>query len=165
VLINEKCKQFPPLTPSETATLKALFQRGASVTPEENGIRTQLFDRADSYNQCSSRENYALHFATYKRWSDEFTASKRAAHPRTTDDFDAKGLSAEVMAKKGKADYDAENYVAAMRWFQKAADLGNGTQLDLWQWASRSAGRYRSIALAENVCGARQFGCHVVGRH
>jgi len=60
-------------------------------------------------------------FAAYKNWSDEFTASKRAAHPQTTtDDFDAKGLSGEVMAKKGKEAYEAENYDAAMRWFQKA---------------------------------------------
>jgi hypothetical protein len=133
-LIDEKCKQFPPLTPSEMATLKALFQKGVSVTPEENGIRTQLFARADSYNQCSSRENYALQFAAYKRWSDESKASQRAAHPQTTDDFNAKGLSAEVMARKGKEAYDAENYDAAMRWFQKAADLGNADAMMGVSW-------------------------------
>ena len=133
-LVNEKCKQFPALTPSEMATLKALFQRGASVTSEEDGIRTQLLARADSYNQCSSGENYTLHFAAYKRWSDEFTASKRGTHPQTADDFDAKGLSAEVMAKKGKEDYDTENYVAAMRWFQKAADLGNADGMMGLSW-------------------------------
>jgi TPR repeat protein len=133
-LLNEKCKQFPPLTPSEMTTLKAFFQKGASVTPEEDGIRTQLFGRADSYNQCRSRENYALGFAAYKKWSDEFEASKRTARLQTADDFDAKGLSAEAMAKKGKEAYDAESYDAAMRWFRKAADVGNTEAMMGMSW-------------------------------
>ena len=133
-LLNEKCKQFAPLTPSEMTTLKALFQKGASVTPEEDGIRTQLFGRADSYNQCRSREKYALGFAAYKKWSDEFEASKRTARPQTADDFDAEGLSAEAMAKKGKEAYDAESYDAAMRWFRKAADLGNAEAMMGMSW-------------------------------
>jgi hypothetical protein len=133
-VLREKCKQFPPLAPSEISMLQVLLQKGASVTPEEDGIRTQLFGRFNSYNQCRSRENYALHFAAYKQWSDEFQASKRAAHPQTADDFDAKGLSAESMAKKGREAYDAENYDAAMRWFQKAADLGNADAMMGVSW-------------------------------
>jgi hypothetical protein len=133
-LLNEKCKEFPPLTPSEMTTLKALAEKAASVTPEEDGIITQLFSRAYSYNQCKSRENYALVFAAHKKWSDEFKASKRVARPPTADDFDAKGLSAEVMAKKGKEAYDAENYDVAIRWFRKAADLGNAEAMMGISW-------------------------------
>jgi TPR repeat protein len=134
-LINEKCKQFPPLTPSEMTTLKTLLQKRESVTPDENAIRTRLFGQADAYNQCASQENYALQSTAYKKRSDEFTASKRAAHPQTTtDDFDSKGLSAEVMTKKGKEAYDAENYDVAMRWFQKAADLGNADAMMGVSW-------------------------------
>jgi hypothetical protein len=134
VLLNEKCKQFPPLTPSEITTLKSLLEKGVSVTLEEDAIRTDLFGRLYSDNQCRSRENYALHFAASKKWTDEFEASKRAARPQTTYDFDAKGLSAEVMAKKGKEAYDAENYDAAMRWFQKAAELGNADAMMGISW-------------------------------
>jgi TPR repeat protein len=111
-----------------------LFQKGASVSPEEDRNRTQLFGRADSHKQCRSRENYVLGFAAYKKWSDEFEASKRAARPQTTYDFNAKGLPAEAMAKKGKEAYDAENYDAAMRWFQKAADLGNADAMMGISW-------------------------------
>jgi tetratricopeptide (TPR) repeat protein len=150
-LLNDKCKQFPPLTPSEMAMLKALVQketkapartldeilngtRGGGLTPNEDLMRGQLVGKADTYNQCRARENYALVFATSQKWSDEFEVSKRAARPQTTDDFDAKGLSAEAMAKKGKEAYEAENYDAAMRWFRKAADLGNADAMMGISW-------------------------------
>jgi tetratricopeptide (TPR) repeat protein len=133
-LLNEKCKEFPPLTPSEIATLKALAQKAANVTPDEDVIRTQLLGKDVAHDQCRGRENYALEFEAYKKWSDEFEASKRAARPETTNDFDAKGLSAEAMEKKGKEAYDAENYDAAMRWFRKAADLGNAEAMMGISW-------------------------------
>lgn len=133
-LLNEKCKEFPPLTPSEIATLKALAQKAANVTPDEEVIRMQLLDKAVPYNQCRGREVYALDFAAYKKWSDEFEASKRASRPQTTNDFDAKGLSAVAMEKRGKEAYDAENYDAAMRWFRKAADLGNAEAMMGISW-------------------------------
>jgi TPR repeat protein len=129
------------------ATLKALRAKsvvrtldeilngaGDGLTPDEQLIRGELFGKADSYNQCRGPENYALNFAAYKKWSDEFEASKRAARPQTTDDFDAKGLSAEAMAKKGKEAYEAENYDAAFRWFRKAADLGNADAMMGISW-------------------------------
>jgi TPR repeat protein len=133
-VLMKKCKQSPPLAPSEMSMLNALFQKGASATTEEDRIRTQLFGKADSYRQCISRESLGLHLAAIKNWSDEFRASKRAARPQTADDFDAKGLSAESMAKKGKEAYEAENYNVALRWFQRAADLGNADAMMGMTW-------------------------------
>ena len=133
-LLTEKCRQFPPATPEEISTLKALLQKGANVTPEEASTRIQLFGKVDAYNQCKGKEKYALQFSTYKNWSDELEASKRAALSQTTDDFDAKGLSPESMAKNGKDAYEAENYAAALRWFQKAAALGNADAMMGMSW-------------------------------
>jgi TPR repeat protein len=133
-VLLEKCKQSPPLAASEMSMLKALFQRTADMTSEENVLRTQLFGKFNAHSQCRSREKYALQFAAYKRWSDEFQASKRAMHRQTTDDFDEKGLSAESMAKRGHGSYDAESYDAAMRWFQKSADLGNADAMMGISW-------------------------------
>lgn len=133
-ILKEKCKQSLPLIPTEVSMLTALLKKGASVTPEEEATRTQLFGRADSYNQCTSREKYALWFAAYENWSDEFEASKRAARPQTADNFDAKGLSVESMAKKGKEAYEAQNYNAALRWFRRAADLGNADAMMGMSW-------------------------------
>ena len=155
-LVNEKCRQFLPLTPSETTTLQTLAQKatapdpnapdwavdrppsriqGESATPGENEVRTKLFGQWIAHKQCINQANYALWFAANEKWSDEFTASKRAANPQTTtDDFDAKGLSAEKMTKKGKEAYDAANYGVAMHWFQKAADLGNADAMMGLSW-------------------------------
>jgi tetratricopeptide (TPR) repeat protein len=124
-ILNDKCKQYPPLTPPEMSTLQSLIQKKANVTPDEDRVRTQLFAEADASRLCLSKENYALSFATYKNWSDEVDKSKHASRPPDVDDFSATGLSAEAMAKKGKEAYDAENYEVAMRWFKKSADLGN----------------------------------------
>ena len=133
-VLMKKCKQSPPWASSEMSMLNALFQKGASATTEEDRIRTQLFGKADSYRQCISGESLGLHLAAIKNWSDEFRASKRAARPQTADDFDAKGLSAESMAKKGKEAYEAENYNVALRWFQRAADLGNADAMMGMSW-------------------------------
>jgi len=132
--LKENCKQFPQLTSSELSTLKALGEKGTSATPDENKLKTQLISRNAPYSQCRSEKNYALFFATTKRWSEEFAKSKRAALPPTADDFDAKGLSAEAMAKKGKEAYDAKNDEAALRWFRKAADLGNAGAMMGMSW-------------------------------
>jgi hypothetical protein len=80
-LLNAKCKEFPQLTPSEMTTLKALAEKAANVTLDEDMIRTQLLGKAVPYNQCRGRENYALVFAAYKKWSDQFEASKRTTRP------------------------------------------------------------------------------------
>jgi TPR repeat protein len=116
------------------ATLKALAQKAANVTPDEDRLRLQLSSENDAHSQCRNKESYALSFATLKRWSEEFDKSKRATHPHTADDFDAKSLSTEAMAKKGKEAYEAENYDAAMRWFRKAADLGNADAMMGISW-------------------------------
>jgi len=132
--LKEKCNQFPQLTPSELSRLKALVEKGASAPPDEGKLRAQLFSRNDLYRQCRNEQSYALSFAASKRWREEFTKSKRAALLPTADDFDAKGLSAEEMAKKGKEAYDAERYEAALRWFTKAANLGNGDAMMGMSW-------------------------------
>jgi hypothetical protein len=133
-ILKEKCKQFPPLAPGEMSRLKELLQRGANVTHEEEATSNQLFLKDLSYRQCRGPEEYAIWFATYKNWSDELEASKRAAHTQTYDDFDAKDLSPETMAKKGKEAYEAENYEAALRWFRRAADLGNADAMMGMSW-------------------------------
>jgi TPR repeat protein len=132
--LKEKCNQFPQLTPSELSRLKALFEKGRSATPDEDKLRMLLFSRNDAYRQCRNEQNLDLFIAANKRWSEEFTKSKRAALPPAADDFDAKGLSAEAMAKKGKEAYDAERYEAALRWFGKAADLGNADAMMGMSW-------------------------------
>ncbi len=133
-LLREKCKQFPQLTSSEFSMAKALFEKGSKVTIDEDRLRTQLANKYGANNECGATARYALSFAASKRWREEFNKNKRAAHPPTADDFDAKGLSAEAMAKKGKDAYEAENYDAAMRWFKKAADLGNAEAMMGMSW-------------------------------
>lgn len=133
-ILKEKCKQFPQLTPSEFSSLKALAEKGSSATADEVKLKMQLFYKNAPYNQCRNDEGYALSFATLKNWSDEFDKSKRVAHPVPADDFDAKGLSAEAMAKKGKDAYEAESYDVALRWFRKAADLGNADAMMGMSW-------------------------------
>jgi TPR repeat protein len=132
--LTEKCNQFPQLTPSEFSRLKALVEKGRSATPDEDKLRTLLFSRNDAYRQCRNGQNLNLFIAAIKRWSEEFTKSKHAALPPTADDFDAKGLSPEAMAKKGKEAYDAEHYEVALRWFSKAADLGNTDAMMGMSW-------------------------------
>jgi hypothetical protein len=124
--LKEKCKRFPTLTDSELSALKALFAKGANVTPDEDKLRLQLFSKDDAYTQCWSTEVYALHFAATSRWSNEIKNSKHiASKSASANDFEAKGLSPEAMAKKGEDAYDAENYVVARGWFERAAALGN----------------------------------------
>jgi TPR repeat protein len=133
--LKEKCKNFPTLTDSELATLKALIAKGANVTPDEDKLRLQLFTKNDAYAQCLNKESYALYYATYKRWSNEIKNSKRmASNSVSPDDFEAKGLSPEAMAKKGKDAYGAENYVVAKGWFEKAAALGNAEAMMGMSW-------------------------------
>jgi TPR repeat protein len=132
--LKEKCNQFPQLTPSEFSRLKALVERGASATPDEDELRTQLFSRNSANRHCRNEQSYALSFAALKRWREEFAKSKRAALPPVADDFDPKNLSPEAMAKKGKEAYDAEHYEAAMHWFSKAADLNNADAMMGMSW-------------------------------
>ena len=133
-ILKEKCKQLSPLTPTEKSTLIALTKKGeTSLTPEEKATVYQLFGRDLSYTQCRSGEKYHLLSAALQNWSKDFDASKRATQS-TDNDFDAKGLSAETIANKGKEAYGAENYNAAMRWFQKAADLGNADAMMGMSW-------------------------------
>jgi hypothetical protein len=133
-VLKEKCKQFPALVPFEMSMLSLLLQKRQSVTPEESWTRIQLFDKFSSYRKCRSEHILIIHLETIKNWQDELEASKRAAHPQTADDFDAKGLSAQSMADKGKEAYEAESYDAAMRWFRKAADLGNADAMMGMSW-------------------------------
>ena len=133
--LKEKCKQFPALTDSEFSAAKALFAKSANVAPDEDKLRLQLLSKYDAYKQCWSTEAYALHFAATNRWSNEIKNSKRiASKSASANDFDAKGLSLEEMAKKGKDAYDAENYVVARGWFEKAAALGNAEAMMGMSW-------------------------------
>jgi TPR repeat protein len=132
--LKEKCSQFSQLTPSELLQLKALIEKGVDATPDEGKLRTQLFSRYDAYRQCRNEQSYALFFAATNRWSAELTKSQRAALPPTSDNFDAKGLPPEVMAKKGREAYDAGRYEAALRWFSKAAELGDATAMMGMSW-------------------------------
>ncbi len=76
-VLMERCKQSPPLAPSEMSMLNALFRKGASATTEEDGIRTQLFSKADLYRQCISRESLGLHLVAIKNWSAAAEAAAR----------------------------------------------------------------------------------------
>jgi hypothetical protein len=134
--LKESCRRFPALTDSEFSTLRALLAKGTNVAPDEDKLRLQLFSKHGAYQQCWSMEAYALHFAATNRWSNEIKNSKRIASNSASEanDFEAKGLSAEAMAKKGKDAYDAENYIAAKGWFEKAAALGNAEAMMGISW-------------------------------
>jgi hypothetical protein len=133
--LKEKCKASPALTPSEVSAGKALFAKGANVTPDEDKLRLQLLSKYDAYKQCWSTEAYALHFAAIDRWENEIKNSKRiASKGASANDFEAKGLSPETMAKKGKDAYDAESYVVARSWFETAAALGNAEAMMGMSW-------------------------------
>jgi TPR repeat protein len=132
--LKEKCNGFSPLTESELSTLKALLIKRTNITPDEDKLRLQLFTKYDENRQCWSQEAYALSFAATNRWSNEIKKSGITANTASADDFEAKGLSPEAMAKKGKRAYDAENYVAAMGWFQKSAALGNAEAMMGMSW-------------------------------
>jgi hypothetical protein len=133
--LKEKCKKFPTLKDSEFSALKALFAKAANVTPDEDKLRLQLYSKYDAYKQCWNTEAYALRFAATNRWSNEIKNSKRiASKSASANDFEAKGLSPEAMAKKGKDAYDAENYVVARGWFERAAALGNAEAMMGTSW-------------------------------
>jgi hypothetical protein len=133
--LKEKCKKFPTLTDSELATLKALFAKGANVAPDEDKLRLRLSSKLDAYKQCWSKEAYALFFAATNRWSNEIKNSKRlASNSASANDFEAKGLSPEAMAKKGTDAYEAENYIVARGWFEKSAALGNAEAMMGMSW-------------------------------
>jgi hypothetical protein len=133
--LKEKCKKFPTLTDSELATLNALLAKGASVTPDEDKLRLQLFSKLDGHKQCWTKEAYALFYAATNRWSNEIKNSKRiASNSASGNDFEAKGLSPEAMTKKGKDAYEAENYVVARGWFEKAAALGDAEAMMGMSW-------------------------------
>jgi hypothetical protein len=152
-ILTEKCRPFPPLAPEEISTLKALLQKGANATSEEASVRIQLWARADTHKQCKNGQKTELLISALKNWHDEFEASKQATRAdlnlrpnpfdqindqdnpdQTADDFDAKDLSPESMAKRGKEAYEAANYHAALRWFQKAAALGNAEAMMGMSW-------------------------------
>lgn len=133
--LKEKCGHLPSLTDSELLTLKVLMAKGTNVTPEEDQRRLQLFTKHHARTLCWSQEAYALIYAALTRWENEIKKSKRvAADTACPDDFKAKGLSAEAMAKRGKDAYDAENYIAAKDCFQKAAALGNAKAMMGISW-------------------------------
>jgi TPR repeat protein len=133
--LKEKCERLPSLTGSELLTLKVLLAKGTNVTPEEDQRRLQLFSKHDAKAQCGREEAYGLHFAAITRWSNEIKKSKHVtADTACADDFKAKGLSAEAMARGGKDAYDAENYVAAKNRFQRAAALGNAKAMMGMSW-------------------------------
>jgi TPR repeat protein len=135
--LKEKCNQFAQLTPSDVSGrsrfvrailwLKALFEKGASATPEEGKLNA-------AYLECRGHQSNDLYRAALYRHVNEVTESKRVAVLPTIDDFDSKGLSADAMAKKGKEAYDAQHYEAALRWFSKAADLGNTDAMRGMSW-------------------------------
>jgi len=133
--LKEKCKTIPTLTDSESTTLKALFAKGTNVAPDEDKLRLQLFTKYEAYRQCWIKEAYALSFAATNRWSNEIKNSKRiASNSASASDFEAKGLSPEAMAKKGKDAYEAGNDAAAKGWFEKAAALGNAEAMMGMSW-------------------------------
>ena len=133
--LTKKCEHLPAVTGSELLTLQILMAKGTDVTPEEDQRRLQLFSKQHAKDQCAREEAYALHFAAINRWMNEIKSSKRAAANGTSaTDFEAEGLSPEAMAKKGKDAYDAEDYVAARRWYEKAAALGNAEAMKGMSW-------------------------------
>jgi TPR repeat protein len=136
--LKEKCKTSPALTPSDVSAGKALFAKGANVTPDEDKLRRQILSKYDAYlayKQCWSTEAFALHYAATDRWEKEIKNSKRiASKSASANDFEAKGLSPEAMAKKGKDAYEAENYVVARGWFEKAIALGNAEAMMGMSW-------------------------------
>jgi len=122
--VAAKCGPAP--AQSEVTTLRALLAKGQAVTPDEAAKRSALLDNIDKTVTCRSQTLYEIQFTTSKHWEE----ARQNAAPKpppvvVAEDFDAKGLSAAEMVKRGKNAYQAERWGVAEKWFRKAADLGD----------------------------------------
>ena len=72
--------------------------------------------------------------AAYKNWSDEVQASKRTAHTQTANDFDANGLSAELMANKGQGSLPGGGLQRCDALVSKGCHLGNAEAMLGMSW-------------------------------
>ena len=126
-VVDAKCQQYPELTKQEISTLRYLDAKGDQISIDEGAQRHELLKRFEPSNKCRSMAIYQLHFDALGRYSKELDRN----HPHAlssinvAEDFDAPGLSAGDMADRGKKAYEAQRWDAALRWFQKAADIGN----------------------------------------
>jgi hypothetical protein len=134
VVLRDKCKQFPQLSDTELSTLKALIEQGANAADREKALRLQLYTRYDEHTKCWSQATYALHFDALHRWSEEAEREKRTAARRALSDFDISALSPSEMSKKGKEAYEAQDYIAAMRFFKKGAELHDSESMIGMSW-------------------------------
>jgi TPR repeat protein len=133
--LAQKCAGHPSLTPSETDRAKALFAKGQAVNHAEEAERLALFTKYDAARTCRASALYEIQFAASQRWYQEAKNSVPKPPPLPVDEnFDAKGLSAVDMTKRGKKAYEAERWDVAARWFRKAADLGDGEGMIGMSW-------------------------------
>ena len=129
--LTAKCGPLP-LTASEVATLKALNAKGQAATQEEAALRQTLVAKYMSTSPCRAEVMGNIRMAAVQRWSQEVQNS--LPKPSVAEDFDAKGLSAADMVKRGKEAYKAERGDTAARWFRKAADLGDSDGMMGMSW-------------------------------
>jgi TPR repeat protein len=117
------------LTPSASERLKVLITKGQARNDAEAAEAQRLLIRYDASRQCRASALYSLQFALFQHWEEEFHKSQIVAK-----DFDASGLTAAEMVKRGKQAYEAEQWNLATRWFRKAADLGDAEAMLGMSW-------------------------------
>jgi uncharacterized protein len=122
--LQAKCGQ---LTLQEQRSLIAFFKK----PPDQRSAGDKqeimpLLDKQDALTACKSELLYDITISAAKRYHQTAEQHAAATLPPTPEKpFDATGLSADEMLKKGDGAFKAKDYAGAMRWYNKAADIGN----------------------------------------